>query len=94
MKKYKVAILGATGAVGREMMKVLAERDFPIEELHPLASARSVGQAIHWKGHDLPVELACDEAFKGIDIVLGGGGERYRQAVRPGHRQGGRGVRG
>ena len=47
MKKYKVAILGATGAVGREMMKVLAERDFPIEELHPLASARSVGQAIH-----------------------------------------------
>ena len=71
MKKYKVAILGATGAVGREMMKVLAERDFPIEELHPLASARSVGQAIHWKGHDLPVELACDEAFKGGDIVLG-----------------------
>ena len=71
MKKYKVAILGATGAVGREMMKVLAERDFPIEELHPLASARSVGQAIHWKGHDLPVEMACDEAFKGIDIVLG-----------------------
>ena len=41
MKTYKVAILGATGAVGREMMKVLAERDFPIEELHPLASARS-----------------------------------------------------
>ena len=71
MKKYKVAILGATGAVGREMMKVLAERDFPIEELHLLASARSVGQAIHWKGHDLPVELACDEAFKGVDIVLG-----------------------
>ena len=71
MKKYKVAVLGATGAVGREMMKVLAERDFPIEELHPLASARSVGQAIHWKGHDLPVEMACDEAFKGIDIVLG-----------------------
>ena len=93
MKKYKVAILGATGAVGREMMKVLAERDFPIEELHPLASARSVGQAIHWKGHDIPVELACDEAFKGMDIVLGGG-ERHRQAVRPGHRQGGRGVRG
>ena len=71
MKKYKVAILGATGAVGREMMKVLAERDFPIEELHPLASARSVGQAIHWKGHDIPVEMACDEAFKGMDIVLG-----------------------
>ena len=71
MKQYKVAILGATGAVGREMMKVLAERDFPISELHLLASQRSVGQAVHWKGHDIPVELACDAAFEGIDIVLG-----------------------
>ena len=43
MKQYKVAILGATGAVGREMMKILAERDFPVSELHLLASPRSVG---------------------------------------------------
>ena len=71
MKQYKVAILGATGAVGREMMKVLAERDFPISELHLLASQRSVGQAVHWKGHDIPVEVACDTAFEGMDIVLG-----------------------
>ena len=71
MKQYKVAILGATGAVGREMMKVLAERDFPISELHLLASQRSVGQAVHWKGHDIPVEVACDAAFEGMDIVLG-----------------------
>ena len=46
MKKYKVAILGATGAVGREMMKILAERSFPVEELHLLASQRSVGQRL------------------------------------------------
>ena len=71
MKKYKVAILGATGAVGREMMKVLAEREFPVEELHLLASARSVGQKIQWQGQELTVELACDEAFQGMDIVLG-----------------------
>ena len=71
MKKYKVAILGATGAVGREMMKVLAERDFPVAELHLLASQRSMGQAVHWRGHDIPVELAYDEAFEGMDIVLG-----------------------
>ena len=71
MKKYKVAILGATGAVGREMMKVLAERDFPAEELHLLASERSVGQVLPWKGQDIAVELACDEAFEGMDIVLG-----------------------
>ena len=71
MKKYKVAILGATGAVGREMMKVLAEREFPVEELHLLASARSVGQKIQWQGQELAVELACDEAFQGMDIGLG-----------------------
>ena len=71
MKKYKVAILGATGAVGREMMKILAERSFPVEELHLLASQRSVGQKIAWQRRELTVELACDEAFRGMDIVLG-----------------------
>ena len=71
MKKYKVAILGATGAVGREMMKILAERSFPVEELHLLASQRSVGQKIAWQGRELTVEPACDEAFRGMDIVLG-----------------------
>ena len=71
MKKYKVAILGATGAVGREMMKILAERSFPVEELHLLASERSAGQKIQWQGQELTVEPACDEAFRGMDIVLG-----------------------
>ena len=71
MKQYKVAILGATGAVGREMMKILAERDFPVSELHLLASPRSVGQKIAWKGQELTVELAEDKAFAGMDIVLG-----------------------
>lgn len=70
MKQYKVAILGATGAVGREMMKILAER-ISVAELHLLASERSVGQLLPWKGQDIAVELACDEAFKGMDIVLG-----------------------
>ncbi|MEA4964727.1 MAG: aspartate-semialdehyde dehydrogenase [Oscillospiraceae bacterium] len=71
MKEYKVAILGATGAVGREMMKILAERKFPISELHLLASERSVGKQLEWNGKTLTVELACDEAFRGMDIVLG-----------------------
>lgn len=71
MKQYKVAILGATGAVGREMMKILAERDFPVSELHLLASPRSVGQKIEWKDQELVVELAEDKAFEGMDIVLG-----------------------
>ena len=71
MKEYNVSILGATGAVGREMMKVLAERRFPIRELHLLASARSAGTVLEWNGSPITVEEACDAAFEGMDIVLG-----------------------
>src|SRR5438270_2457273 len=52
MKAYKVAIAGATGAVGREMMKVLEEREFPISELIPLASERSEGEKLEWQGRE------------------------------------------
>ena len=65
--KYNVGILGATGAVGREMLKILKERGFPINELRLLASKRSAGSLID--GHE--VVLACAENFKGLDIVLG-----------------------
>ena len=71
MKQCKVAILGATGAVGQEMMKILEERNFPVGELHLLASPRSVGKEYTFRGEKVIVELACDEAFKGMDIVLG-----------------------
>ena len=71
MKEYKVAILGATGAVGREMMKILAERNFPIKELHLLASARSAGKFLEWEGKPIEIEEACEAAFEGMDIVLG-----------------------
>lgn len=71
MKEYKVAILGATGAVGREMMKILAERKFPVKELHLLASARSAGKVLEWQGRPITIEEACDSAFEGMDIVLG-----------------------
>ena len=71
MKLYTVAILGATGAVGQEMMKILAERDFPVGKLIPLASARSAGKTVTFKGQELTVQEACDEAFQGVDIVLG-----------------------
>ena len=72
MKKlYTVAILGATGAVGQEMMKVLQERDFPVGKLIPLASERSAGKTLKFKGEDVTIQLACNEAFQGVDIVLG-----------------------
>ena len=72
MKKlYTVAVLGATGAVGQEMIKILQERDFPVGKLVPLASARSAGKTLKFKGEDVTIQLACDEAFQGVDIVLG-----------------------
>ena len=71
MKMYTVAVLGATGAVGQEMINLLEERNFPVGKLVPLASARSVGKTIKFRGEDVKIELACDEAFEGIDIVLG-----------------------
>ena len=71
MKLYTVAILGATGAVGQEMMRILEERNFPVGKLVPLASARSAGKTMKFKGQDVTIQLACDEAFEGVDIVLG-----------------------
>ena len=71
MKTYTVAVLGATGAVGQEMISILEERNFPVGKLVPLASARSVGKTLKFRGEDVKIELACDEAFEGVDIVLG-----------------------
>ena len=71
MKQYTVAVLGATGAVGQEMIKILQERDFPVGKLIPLASARSAGKTLTFRGEEVTIQLACDEAFQGVDIVLG-----------------------
>ena len=71
MKEYTVAVLGATGAVGQEMIKILQERNFPVGKLVPLASARSAGKTLKFKGEDVAIVEAKDEAFQGVDIVLG-----------------------
>lgn len=71
MKKYNVGILGASGAVGREMIKVLAERNFPINQLRLFASERSAGKTIAFKGEDIVIELAKKGVFGGLDFVLG-----------------------
>ena len=71
MKKYNVAILGATGAVGQEMLKVLEEYDVPVEKLLPLASAKSAGGTVRYKGQDVKIEEATEDSFKGMDFVLG-----------------------
>ena len=71
MKLYTVGVLGATGAVGQEMMNLLEERNFPVGKLIPLASARSAGKTLKFRGEDVVIQEACDSAFEGIDIVLG-----------------------
>ena len=71
MKALNIAVLGATGAVGQEMLKILAEYDIPVNELRPLASARSVGKCVSFKGKDVPIQEAKDDAFEGLDFVLG-----------------------
>ena len=83
MKKYNVAILGATGAVGREMLKVLEERNFPMGELRLLASARSVGKKIPYCGKEYEVQLACADAFEGMNFVLGAASNALAKELAP-----------
>ena len=71
MKTYTVAVLGATGAVGQEMIKILQERNFPVGKLVPLASARSAGKTVRFHGQDVTIQEATETAFAGVDIVLG-----------------------
>lgn len=80
-----VAVAGATGVVGREMLKVLEQRDFPASRIKPLASARSAGTTVPYKGGELVVEEMSSESFEGVDIALfacgGDASKQYRQAV-------------
>jgi aspartate-semialdehyde dehydrogenase len=77
---YNVAIVGATGAVGVEFLKVLEDRKFPVGNLTLLASARSVGKKMSFKGKDYPVEELTADSFKGVDIALfSAGGSRSKE---------------
>ena len=71
MKEFRIAVLGATGAVGREMVKVLEEYDIQVSELRLLASARSAGGTILFKGQAITVREAREDSFEGCDYVLG-----------------------
>lgn len=74
MKKYNVVIVGATGAVGQELLKILAERNFPIDQLRLCATARSAGKKIAFQGKDYIVEETTNEAFTNMNIALFAGG--------------------
>jgi len=69
-KSYNVAVVGATGAVGIEMIETLAKRNFPVKNLRLFASERSVGKKLPFRGTGVPVELLTKDVFKGIDFAL------------------------
>ncbi|HFB83995.1 aspartate-semialdehyde dehydrogenase [Thermosulfuriphilus ammonigenes] len=69
-KEFNVAVVGATGAVGRMMLRVLEERNFPVRSLKLLASERSRGKRLPFKGEEIPVEVLTKDSFSGIDIAL------------------------
>jgi len=71
MKTYNIAILGASGAVGQQMIQVLEERNFPVGKLLPLASARSAGKTITFRGEEIVIQEATNDSFQGMDFVLG-----------------------
>ncbi|MCX7699031.1 MAG: aspartate-semialdehyde dehydrogenase [Candidatus Goldbacteria bacterium] len=73
-KEYNIAIMGATGAVGEIMRDILEERNFPVKDIKFLASERSKGKKMKFKGREFPVEVLTPESFKGIDIVLASAG--------------------
>jgi len=83
MKKYNVAVVGATGAVGEEMRLVLEERKFPIEKLSLFASSRSAGKEYKYKEEKVVVRELKDDSFSGIDIALFSGGDEVSKHFAP-----------
>ncbi|MGG1218582.1 aspartate-semialdehyde dehydrogenase [Priestia endophytica] len=82
-RNLQVAVVGATGAVGQQMIKTLEERNFPIETLTLLSSARSAGKKVTFKGEELTVQEATPDSFKDIDIALFSAGGSVSQELAP-----------
>ena len=80
---YQVAVVGATGAVGRQMISILEERSFPVESLTLLASARSAGKEMEFKGKKIPVQELTNDSFAGIDVALFSAGASVSREFAP-----------
>jgi aspartate-semialdehyde dehydrogenase len=83
VQSYRVAILGATGAVGAELLELLELRHFPLADLKLLASERSAGRQLTFKGEKLPVEAVGEHSFNGIDLVLASAGGSISRVLAP-----------
>ncbi|MDX6315910.1 MAG: aspartate-semialdehyde dehydrogenase, partial [Streptomyces sp.] len=79
----RIGIVGATGQVGGVVRKVLAERDFPVEQLRLFASARSAGRTLPWKDGEVVVEDAATADYSGLDIVIFSAGGATSKALAP-----------
>ncbi|WP_141333904.1 aspartate-semialdehyde dehydrogenase [Paenibacillus sp. tmac-D7] len=82
-KLFNVAVVGATGAVGEQIIRLLAERNFPIQELKLLSSARSAGSKVSFKGQEITVQEATPDSFQGVDIALFSAGGDVSKALIP-----------
>jgi aspartate-semialdehyde dehydrogenase len=78
-----IAVLGATGVVGQELLSVLEQRDFPVTTLLPLASARSAGKTVTFRGKEIEVKPAGPDSFTGVDVVLASAGASVSKALAP-----------
>ncbi|MFP4153469.1 MAG: aspartate-semialdehyde dehydrogenase [Alkalispirochaeta sp.] len=74
MQEYRVAVVGVTGAVGQEILSILEERSFPVETLIPIASERSRGRSVVFRGEEIPIEPLRPGLFEGVDFVLASAG--------------------
>jgi len=82
-RKYNVAVAGATGAVGRKLIDVLEQRNFPVSDIKLLASKRSAGEIIIFGGKDYSVEVMKEDSFDGVDIALFSAGSAVSSAYAP-----------
>jgi len=83
LKTYHVAVVGATGAVGNEMVKILEEREFPVGRITLLASERSIGKKLEFNGKLIPIQLLTENSFSGVDIGLFSAGGSISQRFAP-----------
>jgi aspartate-semialdehyde dehydrogenase len=82
-REYRVGIMGATGAVGQVMLEILAERRFPLSELRLLASHRSAGKTVEFRGDQLVVQELTTDSFAGLDLVLASAGGKLSKEFNP-----------
>lgn len=82
-RSYKVAVVGATGAVGNEMINVLEQRNFPVNEIKLLASTRSAGENLEFHGEEVTVEVLTEDSFKGVEIGLFSAGGSISEKFAP-----------